>query len=170
MSTLDPISFLLATLFLGLLALAVLTDVEELKIPNRISLALVLLYPADVIATPQAEPWLEAIAVALAVFTVGFAGYAARLIGGGDVKLLTAVALWAGPDHVIPLLWITVLVGGALGLVMATRVRFLFLALCQASGASMLHHALLRQTVPYAIAIAAGAYATVGLTLLHVGP
>ena len=42
------VHLLVLALFFGLLAVAVLTDVEALRIPNRLCLALVGIYPAHV--------------------------------------------------------------------------------------------------------------------------
>jgi len=62
------------------------------------------------------------------VFRVGFAGamflllaalFALRALGGGDVKLLTALALWIEPTWFLRLLVIMSLIGGILTLVFA---------------------------------------------------
>jgi len=37
--------------------------------------------------------------VAAVVFALATAFFVAKWVGGGDVKLLTAVALWMGPEH-----------------------------------------------------------------------
>jgi prepilin peptidase CpaA len=51
---------------------------------------------------------------AAAVFAVGFASWRAGLLGGGDVKLLTALAFWVGGSLVVQLVLLTALAGGAL--------------------------------------------------------
>jgi prepilin peptidase CpaA len=57
-----------------------------------------------------------ALLCSLAVFAIGAAGFAAGILGGGDVKLLAAASLFAGSAHLIDFLVVTALVGGALGL------------------------------------------------------
>jgi prepilin peptidase CpaA len=56
--------------------------------------------------------------VALAAFAVLAGMFALRLMGGGDVKLLTALALWIEPDWFLRLLIVMALVGGVLTVVM----------------------------------------------------
>ncbi|QIG54849.1 peptidase [Altererythrobacter sp. BO-6] len=56
--------------------------------------------------------------VALAAFAV-FAGlFALKMMGGGDVKLLTALALWIEPTWFLKLLVVMALTGGVLTVVM----------------------------------------------------
>ncbi len=50
------------------------------------------------------------------MFAVGALGFAGGVVGGGDVKLLAAASLFAGPAHMIDFLTVTALIGGALGL------------------------------------------------------
>ncbi len=94
------VHLLVMALFFGLLAVAVLTDVETLRIPNRLCLALVAIYPAHVLASPVAVDWPGALMLAVAVFAAGLVPFAAGWVGGGDVKLMAATALWVGPGLV----------------------------------------------------------------------
>lgn len=57
-----------------------------------------------------------AFACAAAVFGLGALAFAVGAVGGGDVKLLAAASLFAGPAHQIDFLTVTALVGGFLGL------------------------------------------------------
>jgi prepilin peptidase CpaA len=56
--------------------------------------------------------------VGLAAFAVFAAMFAMKWMGGGDVKLLTALALWIEPTWFLQLLIMMALVGGLLTLVM----------------------------------------------------
>jgi prepilin peptidase CpaA len=161
-----PIDLFVVTLFLGLLGLAVVSDIEALRIPNRICLAIAALYPVHVLASPEPVDWLGAIAVALAVFAVGLVAFAAGAVGGGDVKLIAATALWAGPAMFLDFVFATTLVGGAIAIVIMSRWRFALAQICDFAGEVSLRDMFLGRAVPYAIAIAAGAYLTVGPTLL----
>ncbi|NJS13989.1 MAG: hypothetical protein HC788_04455, partial [Sphingopyxis sp.] len=55
----------------------------------------------------------EHLVLAGIVFAVGFVSFVVGWIGGGDVKLLTALTLWAGPSHGPELLVMTTLVGSS---------------------------------------------------------
>src|SRR4029077_3934055 len=59
---------------------------------------------------------LEAIGCAVAVFIGGAILFARGYLGGGDVKLLSAATLWAGPAGTPELLLLTGVLGGALAL------------------------------------------------------
>jgi prepilin peptidase CpaA len=109
----DPTSvhFLVMALFFGLLTVAVLTDVEALRIPNRLCLAL---GPAHLLASPVAVDWPGALMLATAVFVVGLVPFAAGWIGGGDVKLTAATTLWVGPASFSLFVLATTIVGGVM--------------------------------------------------------
>lgn len=80
--------------------------------------------------------------IALATFAVLAILFALRAMGGGDVKLLTALALWIEPEWFLRLLIVMALVGGLLTIVMGAW------------------HIMRRQrdrlAVPYGVAIAIG--------------
>jgi prepilin peptidase CpaA len=161
-----PIDLFVTTLFLGLLGLAVVSDIEALRIPNRICLAIAALYPVHVLASPEPVNWLGALAVALAVFVGGLVAFAAGVMGGGDVKLIAATSLWAGPAMFLDFVVVTTLVGGAIAIVMMSRWRFALAQVFEFVGGDGIRDMFLGRAVPYAIAIAAGAYIIVGPTLL----
>lgn len=154
------------TLFLGLLGLAVVTDLDELRIPNRICLLIALLYPCYVLASPDPVNWLGALAVAAAVFAFGLILFCMGTVGGGDVKLMAVTALWAGPSVVANFLIITTVAGGAMALIMVSRFRFSLAALFEAIGASDFRDVVLGRVIPYGLAIATGAYVTIAPALL----
>jgi prepilin peptidase CpaA len=141
----------------GLLATAVLTDLRALRIPNMIPLLLVGLFVVVAGVTEwAARPvnWPSHLLAGGIVFGAGLGLFAWGKIGGGDVKLLTAVALWHGL-HLLPeLLLLTALLGGVLGLA--------FLVLRKSGLATMLAASGVRSVVledgagiPYAVAIVA---------------
>ena len=102
--------------FILLVVTAALSDYQRMKIPNWISLALCGLFAAFAF---RLETWSSIglhVVIGVAVFAVGILSYALGLFGGGDVKLLGAVALWAGPERIVEFLALTGLLGGALGL------------------------------------------------------
>jgi prepilin peptidase CpaA len=103
--------------FFTMLGLAALTDLRERRIPNRLTAGLALLYPIYVLVSPAPVAWPAALGIAAVVFLIGLALFAGKLIGGGDVKLIAAVSLWAGVEHFVWFMLITTLAGGALSLI-----------------------------------------------------
>lgn len=102
------------SLLAALLMAVALSDLRRFLIPNAIVLcvgALALIFQFQTGGAIGA-----AILVAAVVLLVGFGVYALRLVGAGDVKLLAALALWAGPSEITALLVQTLLLGGALSL------------------------------------------------------
>ncbi|MCP5368606.1 MAG: prepilin peptidase [Hyphomicrobiales bacterium] len=152
------IEFFLIALFVGLLGLAAMSDVHAYRIPNRISLAIAALYPAFVLVHGDPVNWLGALAVAAAVLVFGFILFATNTVGGGDVKLLTAVALWAGPSLVLEFLLITAFAGGLLALVMTSELRFSLAMAVERIGGKGLRDVLIGNVLPYGVAIAAGGF------------
>jgi prepilin peptidase CpaA len=102
--------------FVALLALAGLIDVRERRIPNWLTGGVAALYPLYLLASPMPIAWLGALGIAAAVFLFGLVLFARQLIGGGDVKLIAATTLWAGPEHVALFALVTSLAGGGLAL------------------------------------------------------
>jgi prepilin peptidase CpaA len=132
-------------------------DVRTLRIDNRVSLATVAvfsLWAAAGVALGRMSAATVAISLAcsLVVFAVAAAGFAVGAIGGGDVKLLSAATLFAGPAHVVDFLVVTALVGGGLGLAFLAGVP---LGPATAAGDGMVRSGP-RSSLPYGPAIAAG--------------
>lgn len=143
-------------IFAGLLGWAAVSDYRTYLIPNSVSLSIAALYPAYVIASPVPIDWPLGLAVGAGVLAVGFVLFALRYAGGGDVKLLAVVALWAGPGHVFPFLVLTTIAGGVLAFATATHLRYLrpFPALALAPDEASATK--LQSSVPYGMAIALG--------------
>lgn len=140
----------LSCLAVGLFVGAAASDVWCRKIPNPLVLALVALAVLRIglaLASGAGPGAVGAdLLVSAAVFAFGALAFQLRLLGGGDVKLLAAGALWAGVPAVGSFLMATVLAGGvlALGFVIA-------------GVASRGFGGFARQpSLPYGVAIAAG--------------
>jgi len=137
-----PVLFaLFATL---LLIVAAVGDLRSRTIPNWLTGAVALL----AIGWWWANGWALwpdvalRIGIALIVFLLFAIAFAMGAMGGGDVKLIAALALWLPLAPLAQMLLIMALAGGALTLVMIARRRWL-----RAEGSS---------EVPYGVAIAAG--------------
>jgi prepilin peptidase CpaA len=105
----------------GLLIAAAIEDVRRLIIPNRYCLAIVLLYPLHVLASTTPVDWTGGLIVGGILFAVGYALFALGILGGGDAKLLAAVAPWAGPALLAQFIFVTALAGGAVAFAMIIR-------------------------------------------------
>lgn len=88
------------------------------------------------------------------VLAAGMLAWQARLVGGGDVKLLAAVAVWAGPSGLIPLVVATALAGGALAVVELLRAQLMS---WRTSPDTAVDGQRTPPTIPYGAAICAGA-------------
>lgn len=141
-------------IFAALIMLAAaLSDAKKLIISNRLCLLLAALFPLYVITAPHEMDWLQNVAVAGVVLLIGFAMFALGLLGGGDVKMLAAAALWAGPKLIATLLVYTTLAGGILALVFACAALVRGLMNKTDSFGAVPWH---KTPVPYGLAIACG--------------
>jgi prepilin peptidase CpaA len=151
----DLFNHLLFFLFFALILFAALSDASSFRIPNIVSLGLVVLFPVHVLISPSHVDWVGGVAVAAGAFTVGFILFSRGWVGGGDVKLLSATLLWAGSTLAAPQLLVMGLVGGVLAFGALVRSRAHRDPLDAAA-----------PKVPYGVAIAAGAgYAGMKLLL-----
>ena len=103
------------------LVVAAVTDWRRRQIDNWLNAAIALAAPLYWWANPEIDLWPGAaiqLGIGLAAFAV-FAGmFALGWMGGGDVKLLTALALWIQWPLFLKLLIIMALVGGVLTLIL----------------------------------------------------
>ena len=145
---------LLGALATGLL-IAAFTDLRRREIDNWLTAAIALAAPLFWLAS---EFSLGAMgiqfAIALGSFVILTGLFALNMMGGGDVKLLTALSLWIAPLWYVKLIVVMALVGGVLTLIFGA-----------------IHLARRKQgqvAVPYGVAISAA-----GLWVLvsqHLGP
>lgn len=154
MTDLFSIHTCVVALFAAILGLALVSDVESLRIPNRYCAALLLLYPAHLFSAGTSVDWPGALLVASAVFLAGLVPFSRGWMGGGDVKLMAAVALWMGPDAVLPFLMVTVSLGGIIAALMVSRLRLPLARVAEVVGFSDVGEVLLGRSIPYGIAIA----------------
>lgn len=147
---------LLIALAIALLV-AAFSDMRSRRIGNWLNAGIALGAPAFWWASGM-QLWPDValqIGVALAAFAVLAAMFAARMMGGGDVKLLTALALWVSPMQFLQLLLIMALAGGALTIIVIAW------------------HTARRQreriAVPYGVAIAVGGLWVLAIHYLPAG-
>jgi len=130
---------LLGGLAIALLVAAV-TDLRRRQIDNWLTAGIALTAPLFWIASDLTLVDIGfQFAIAFATFAVLFGLFAMGGMGGGDVKLLTALALWIQPIPYVSLLVVMSVAGGVITLVFAGWHRF--------------RHCEGRVAVPYGIAI-----------------
>lgn len=155
----DPFKYgLLAALAIALI-IAAFTDLKSRKIANWLNASIALGAPVFWWASampllPQGATFFEPASIvmqfglAVIVFLLLSILFAMRAMGGGDVKLLTALALWIAPMAYLQLLIMMALLGGVLTL------GFSFF------------HIMRRQrdklTIPYGVAISLAGLWTIG--------
>lgn len=129
----------------ALLIAATITDLRARIISNRLNLAVALLAPLWWLANGYAL-WPDMavqLLVGAAIFTLFAALFALGMMGGGDVKLLTALALWFPWQAVLSLIVLMALLGGVVTLV------------------TVIHHRMTRRLgqpeIPYGVAISLAA-------------
>jgi len=109
---------------LGFGAMAAYSDFNKLMIPNIYSLlvgaAFIPAFLAVTIFSPDISffgSWKNHVFSFSLMFAITYGLFHFKLIGGGDSKLLTVFALWAGVKGLMPLLFIMSVVGGLLGVI-----------------------------------------------------
>lgn len=102
---------------------AAVHDVATYRIPNWMSAVLLAVFIPAAVATGM-EPRLIAIdaLVGLAVLLVGMCLMAGNLLGGGDAKIMAAIAPYVGLTALTEFVLFTAVAGGALAL-LALAVR-----------------------------------------------
>jgi prepilin peptidase CpaA len=77
------------------LLLAAWSDVQSFTIPNRLCAIIAAAYPLALFGLPLSS-WLSGLATGAIALILGALLFGRQWVGGGDVKLASAVALWAG--------------------------------------------------------------------------
>ena len=145
---------LVLTIFPGAMALAAVTDLLTMTVPNRLALALAALF--FLVAPLVGLGWQDIglhVALGLAALAVAFVLFSFGLIGGGDAKLFAATCLWLGPAA-FPYTIYAALIGGALTLLLLFWRGLPLPATLSSQGWLVRLHSP-KEGVPYGIALAA---------------
>ena len=141
---------------LGVLLIAAsVTDLRERIISNRLNLTIAAMAPLWWIANglPIWPGMAMQLVLALAVFALFATLFAMGCMGGGDVKLLGALALWFPWSAVLSMLMIMAILGGVVTIV------------------TVVHHRMTRRLgqpqIPYGIAISLAALWLIGERYLN---
>ena len=146
---------ILVAILAAMLLVAATGDLRTRIIPNWLNAAIALLaIPFWWLSGLPLWPEVVAqIAIAAGVFAVFAIAFRIGAMGGGDVKMVAALALWLPPLAVLKLLVIMSLAGGVLTVAMLIRHR-----LAKAGG---------RLEIPYGVAIAFGGFWLIGERYLN---
>lgn len=145
----------LAAALAALLVIAAVTDIRSRIIANWLNGAVALLAPLFWMASGLSfwPDMVLQIGMAMAVFAIFAALFALGMMGGGDVKLLAALALWLPLQPMMTLLVIMSVLGGAVTLI------------------TVLHHKMRqrqgRPEVPYGVAISLAGLWVIGERYLN---
>ncbi len=94
------------------LVLAAVSDFVSLRIPNWLTGALALAFPVAALLAGHGVDWLSHLEAGGAALLGAAVLFACRMVGGGDVKLIAATALWTGLNLIVPFLFLVAIVGG----------------------------------------------------------
>ena len=107
---------------LGFGAAAAWSDFNRLIIPNiyaaLVGAAFIPAFLTITFLAPEVSffgSWKSHLIALVFMFLVSYSLFHFKMIGGGDAKLLSVFALWAGVKGLMPLLFIMAVMGGVLG-------------------------------------------------------
>ena len=141
------------------------SDIRTLRIPNSYVIAVAAFFIVAYAWDPGAfGRWWEHLGALVAIFVITYVMFCLGMMGGGDAKMGSALALWVGLKGILPYVIYMGIAGGVVGVLsLFFRKKKLFrnprpgswIAVVQDGG----------NAVPYGIAISIGAWAG----LFHTG-
>lgn len=151
----EYIRIILLCVLAGLLVAAAVTDIRSRIISNRLNIAIACLAPLYWLASglPAWPDMALQVALGIGMFGLFALLFALGAMGGGDVKLLAAVALWFPWQALVLLLVIMSLAGGVITLI------------------TLVHHRMSKRAgqpeIPYGVAIALAAIWLAGERIIY---
>jgi prepilin peptidase CpaA len=119
----DWIQLIAAAATMILLIAAAVSDITRYRIPNFIVYAIVAAFAVGAIFNFAWPAIVWPLLAGVAMFLLGAGLFALGLFGGGDVKLIAAMALWTGFADLPRFLLIMGAAGGVIGLVLLLKRR-----------------------------------------------
>ncbi len=148
--------------FAAILLLAAVSDFRNLEIPNWMSITVALMFlPAGLSSGIGLWTMTMHIAVGLGILAVGAGVFTLGLIGGGDVKLLAATAMWFGLESLGNLLVGVVITGGMMALLILMSLRLPLLLKILGTPSWIDPDGGMKQPIPYGVAIAVASIAMI---------
>jgi prepilin peptidase CpaA len=130
-------------------------DLVHLRIPNALSVVLLVLFFSHLLLYGVNEPILFHFLAMLMTLALLFPLFAVNIFGGGDVKFLTVLALWCGWQNLLPLLVLVGLIGG---LVTAVILMARIIVNSRKQAATLPASLVPGAPIPYGIPIGASAW------------
>ena len=157
------VALLLGVVFITTI-LACLSDINTLRIPNLYSVVVIVAFAIGFIAAPESfGSWKEHLGAFAIILTVTYIMFMVGMMGGGDSKFGSALALWVGAHGLLFFIFWMGLMGGIIGGIslyfkkkkpVQNPKEGSWIAQVQAG----------RNAVPYGIAISFGAWAALWQT------
>jgi prepilin peptidase CpaA len=145
------------TVLPGAVAFAAAMDLLTMKIPNRISAVLVCaFFPLAALAGLDVWQALDHVAAGMLVLVLGIILFIPGWFGGGDAKLMAAIALWVGFDNLLAYILYVAVAGGMIATIF-TSARSVPLPKILLGEAWALRLHRTDSGIPYGLALAAGA-------------
>ena len=109
-----------------LLLMAAWTDIRSRTISNEINAAIALFSIAFwwVVGEPLWPDVALRVGIALLIFVAFALLFLLRMMGGGDVKMIAALALWLPLQALMPMLSVMALTGGVIAVFLLVRHRW----------------------------------------------
>jgi prepilin peptidase CpaA len=149
------VQILAAAATMALLLAAAFTDLARYRIPNVIVGAVVTAFVIGAVFNLSWPALAWSVAAGVGMFLLGAGLFAFGLFGGGDVKLIAAMALWTGFADLPRFLFVMSVAGGLLGAIWLVRRRLRRPAAAAGAPASNGAPSIrLPNRIPYGVAIA----------------
>mgnify|MGYP000153256818 CR=1 FL=1 len=146
-----------------------ISDIRFFILSNKLCLSVALLYPVFVASlyingTPLTYEYIGwSVGISLLIFAFLVTLFAFGYLGGGDVKLIPAIILWAGPAYTLEFLLITTVLGGVVSIMML-GINYLKSFNIPSKSSENINYSVSRLTeskneekhIPYGIGISAG--------------
>ena len=118
----ETVQVLIKIVYVAALSYGCISDIKSLRIPNAIFLIVLALFFLHWRVSAPGQGFASHVVVACSALLLGFAVYAAGFMGAGDIKLIGALMLWAGPRDGLAFLMVMAVAGGLFaGLLLITR-------------------------------------------------
>jgi len=138
---------------IGVFAAVAYSDIRTRRIPNKFIVAILALTAVRIALAGDPGSALYTLGASVALFIATFLLFWRGLLGGGDVKLISATALLIGYHDLFALLFVMSISGALVAVAVLARNKFMLRP--QAAPAAALAETPARLTVPYGVAIAA---------------
>jgi prepilin peptidase CpaA len=121
----DILQTIISLVGITLFIVAAYSDVKSFRIPNLLVAAVALLGVTRLVAVGNPSAAVYTVSASVIVLVIGFVLFWQGIIGGGDAKLITGVALLVGYHDLFSLLVLMGICGALISLAVLVIHRFL---------------------------------------------